>query len=172
VPQRLRSPETSICQASGGSQGFWIGGFSPLNFLCGLCVFARNKYYIFPGRLGGGRREKHYLSQRRKARKGNSKATARMFAGELSGPRHIDPGAAGAWALRETNTTSSQAESSGKTSKHYLSPRRKDRKERSKAKTADPEALRAARPDKPKFPEKQLHEFCPMPADGCSWRAL
>jgi hypothetical protein len=76
-----------------------------LNFLCELCVLARNKYYIFPGRVGAGRREKHYLSQRRKARKGNSKATARMFAGEIPGPRQvswsIDPGAAGAWALRD-----------------------------------------------------------------------
>src|SRR5215472_272302 len=51
APRRLRSPETSICQASGGSQGFWIGGFSPLTFLCGLCALARNKNHIFRGRI-------------------------------------------------------------------------------------------------------------------------
>src|SRR5215471_9622893 len=95
--------------------------------------FARdNAFHVFPRQLGLGRCSICF-SQRRKARKGNSKAksrqsrslapsqrstkwkfpdakasqkaTARMFAGEFSGPRQvswsIDPGAAGAWTLRK-----------------------------------------------------------------------
>src|SRR5215471_14135438 len=75
-----------------GKPASWFD--SPLR----LCVLARNKDCIFRGRAGGERRER--LISRKRA-----KATARMFAGEFSGPRQvswsIDPSAAEAWALRE-----------------------------------------------------------------------
>ena len=97
-----------------------------------------------------GKTPKAFLSQRRKARKGNSKATARMFAGEFSGPRQvswtIDPGAAGAWALREIMLfKSSPADSASEYAVFVSRQGAKPAKESQRRKAADPEALRPAR---------------------------
>jgi hypothetical protein len=87
---------------------------------------------IFPGRVGGGRREKHYLSQRRKARKGESKATARMFAARSLDPAKFHglstPAQLGLGLCEKTKTASSEAASSGEDANTFLSRRRKGAK--------------------------------------------
>jgi hypothetical protein len=84
----------------------------------------------------------------------NSKSTARMFAGELSGPRQvswsINPGAAGAWAFaRKKVLASSRNGSAPEDAVFCFSPRRKARKGNSKAKSRRSTSLASSQaPDK------------------------
>src|SRR5215831_11294981 len=49
--------------------------FLPLTFLCELCALARNKYYIFPGRIVRGRRESIISRQDAKLAKESQRRT-------------------------------------------------------------------------------------------------
>src|SRR5215831_17259100 len=77
----------------------------PFTFLCELCAFARdNGFHVFPGRLGLGRCSICF-SQRRKARKGKSKAKSRRsrsFAGSQRPTKWKFPESEGAAARLHT----------------------------------------------------------------------
>src|SRR5262250_544925 len=101
----------------------------PLTFLCELCAFARdNAFHVFPRQLGLGRCSICF-SQRRKARKENSKAKSRQ---------------------------SRSFANSQRPTKSKFPERRKARKGKAKAKNANPEAFGATRPDMQRKVKNQI----------------
>jgi hypothetical protein len=92
--------------------GLWLlarlleGPLSAFDFPLRALRLGEKKTLHLPRPNRPGKTSKHYLSQRRKARKGKSKATARMFAASSLDHAKFHglstPGAAGVWARRET----------------------------------------------------------------------